>query len=101
MEGLVPTCGGRSGVSVVLEWGNDVLCLLLTDGDFLCKIESLKLWTKRFNPLVYTLIHYLFIIYILLLKVEFNGRFLKCNLDSMIKNIIINKSLFYLKLAVK
>ena len=53
MEGLLTTCGGtggRSGVSVVLEWGTDVLCILLTDGDFLCKIESLKLRTKRFNP---------------------------------------------------
>ena len=35
MEGLLTTCGGRSGVSEVLEWGKDVLCLLLTDGDFL------------------------------------------------------------------
>ena len=37
----------------------------------------------------------------LLLKVEFNGIFKKFNLDSMNNNIIINKSLFYLKLSVK
>ena len=56
---------------------------------------------KETRNWIFISIHFIFIIYILLLKVEFNGRFLKCNLDSMIKNIIINKSLFYLKLAVK
>ena len=54
MKGLLPTCGVcgvRSGVSVVLEWGKDELCLLLEGDEFLCKIESLKIRKKRFNPL--------------------------------------------------
>ena len=55
---------------------------------------------KETRNWIFISIHYIFIIYTTL-KVEFNGIFIKFNLDSMNNNIIINKSLFYLKLSVK
>ena len=56
------------------------------------KLNKVIQGNKKFKETRNWIFISIFIIYILLLKVGFNERFKKCNLDSMIKNIIINKS---------